>query len=1004
MKHLKQALSSMLALVLVASTFATPVLAAETGSASYKDGTYTGTANVEPDEKTKFTAYGINVAITVADGQISAVAYTEDNTFGGDEDNEYYSNKAMKKVGPQIIEKQSTDVDIVSKATCTSKAIIKAVDNALEGAKVEESKPEEPKPEEPKLETSFALVAKEVAYNAEGTTFEVQVTNPAEGVDYTALTIQKGTETLQKGTDYTAAWNGDTKQVAVTLLGDANQGGQSLQVFFGETEIGTVTIQAAATPVTPPVTEGDVYALMNVPFAKFYGELNNDVAVDIVSSATTKKVGGCSNVYSSGATVAGGMDLNGVVVPVKMSQDTYKAVKDLVSDAKKDYYVGTKLEETPAVYMELTYANGSYTFSNVKGSVTTVNHVDAVIKSNTTWGDYEVDLTDSNLAKASATVYGVYFTTQDGRQYAMRQSENLWKPSSYYQFAWSTGVKTTGAKGDILHGAHYASMEGKTITSITYITSDGVARYNLASGLYVAPHHTGKISAVATSDNTLTVYGVPADLKDVTVSVATQGKGSKTLANQVSIGANGSVTLDEGNAFTDGTIYNVVVSSSNYAAMTTTVKYSADGVVYLLMNVPFATFYQELNNDVAVDIVSSATTGKVGNCSNVYSSGATVAGGMDLNGVVVPVKTDLATYQTLSGLVTDSGAAYYISGATTDPAVYMELTYADGKYTFSNIKGDVTTVENVEAEITSDTNWGDYQVNLKNKEQGKAPAGVYGVYFTTQDGKQYAMRQSENLWNPGTYYEFAWSTGVRTVGVKGDILHSAHYASMEGKTITGITYITSTGVECYNLASGLYVAPHHEGEVSATATSENTFRLDGVPSDLENVTVSVATQGRGSVTLADHAAMDAEGNVTLDEGNAFAEGTVYKVVLHSSNYAAMTTTVEYTAPVENPDDNNNGGETEEPDDNNGNETENPDDNNGNETEDPDDDNTVNVDDGDNDDADSNGGKQNQKKNKKTAKQTSAVQTGDESQVLIWACALLLSGTAITALVKYKKDA
>ncbi len=504
-----------------------------------------------------------------------------------------------------------------------------------------------------------------------------------------------------------------------------------------------------------------------------------------------------------------------------------------------------------------------------------------------------MNLLDSNMGKDPATVYGVYFTTEDGTQYAMRQSENLWNPHNYYEFSWSTGVKTSDIHGGILHSAHYASMEGKTITSITYITSEGIETYNLASGLYVAPHHEGKVSAVATSENTLKLYGVPADLENVTVSVATTGRGSVTLAANAAIGEDGVVKLDEGNTFEADKVYNVVVSSSNFAAMTTTIQYTDE--VYVLMNIPYAEFYSELNNDVAVDIVSSATTSKSGNCSNVYSGGATIENGLDLDGVVVPVKMDLATYQKLSGQVSGSGEAYYISGAVSAPAVYMELTYADGKYEFSKIQGEVTGVSDVEAEILSSTTWGDYQVNLLDSNMGKDPATVYGVYFTTEDGTQYAMRQSENLWNPHNYYEFSWSTGVKTSDIHGGILHSAHYASMEGKTITSITYITSEGIETYNLASGLYVAPHHEGKVSAVATSENTLKLYGVPADLENVTVSVATTGRGSVTLAANAAIGEDGVVKLDEGNTFEADKVYNVVVSSSNFAAMTTTVQYTA-------------------------------------------------------------------------------------------------------------
>ena len=88
--------------------------------AAYKDGTYEGSA-------TGYSGQMI-VSVTVSGGKI-----TEINIVDTGDDEEYLID--AKDVIPQIIEKQSTEVDAVSGATHSSKGIINAVAKALESAK-----------------------------------------------------------------------------------------------------------------------------------------------------------------------------------------------------------------------------------------------------------------------------------------------------------------------------------------------------------------------------------------------------------------------------------------------------------------------------------------------------------------------------------------------------------------------------------------------------------------------------------------------------------------------------------------------------------------------------------------------------------------------------------------------------------------------------------------------------------------------------------------------------
>ena len=104
----------------------------------YINGTYTGTALCTADEDEDFEDYNLTLTIEIRDDAVTAVT---DISGDGGPDNDSYINRAAngtKKLPgtvAQILSKGSADgVDTVSGATCSSKAIIAAVRNALEKA------------------------------------------------------------------------------------------------------------------------------------------------------------------------------------------------------------------------------------------------------------------------------------------------------------------------------------------------------------------------------------------------------------------------------------------------------------------------------------------------------------------------------------------------------------------------------------------------------------------------------------------------------------------------------------------------------------------------------------------------------------------------------------------------------------------------------------------------------------------------------------------------------
>ncbi len=106
----------------------------------YQDGQYTAIAVCEPDEDGDFTAYQLSVTVTIENDKIVALS---DITGDGDDQNASYIRRAsegtskIKGVSAQILETGTLEnIDTVSRATCSSKAILEACRNALDAAKV----------------------------------------------------------------------------------------------------------------------------------------------------------------------------------------------------------------------------------------------------------------------------------------------------------------------------------------------------------------------------------------------------------------------------------------------------------------------------------------------------------------------------------------------------------------------------------------------------------------------------------------------------------------------------------------------------------------------------------------------------------------------------------------------------------------------------------------------------------------------------------------------------
>ena len=493
-----KAMTMAVAMSMVAGLCPSTVFAANSEDvAKVQDGTYTGTAECTPDEYEDFEKYDLSVEVTIENGVIKSIGNIKGN--GAEDNNTYITNAAngTKKnptgVVQQIIDANGTDgINAVSRATCSSKAIVDAVNNALENAT---------KKEENNVKTDELRAA---ITKAESLT-EADYTDESWKAMQDKLTEARAALTAK---DQTAV------DIAAKELTDA--------------------IDALVSTKTPDVQK-EVYVLMNIPYADFY-KADGVAGADAVSSATKQKTR-ASLAAGSYHVNSDGSDITGVTFPVKISDvsalEKYTQIKDdskvdittsikgkestttytgkeaLFESTSYSYYI---LSDVPSYYKEATVnADGSFSFGEVKGAKTQrLSDVSTEFSTSSRYGDYQLDI--DGLPSEIKTVYGVVISTKEGSSYGLRHVENIWKKT---ELAWSTGF-VTESHGNTLDSKDYASMMGQTINKVTYYTDAGI--YEIPMNQKVQTKYNGEISVADTSVNAentkITVSGLPTDFEE----------------------------------------------------------------------------------------------------------------------------------------------------------------------------------------------------------------------------------------------------------------------------------------------------------------------------------------------------------------------------------------------------------------------------------------------------------------------------------------------------------
>lgn len=134
----------------------------------YIDGAYTVSVVCEPDEDQDFEAYNLSMTVHIKDDKIASVT---DIIGDGDKGNDSYIKKAIQGtsklpgVVTQITKKGSPEgIDTVTRATCSSNAIIEGCQKALEAAKRTPEETDETEPGESETEKPVNRIYADGAY------------------------------------------------------------------------------------------------------------------------------------------------------------------------------------------------------------------------------------------------------------------------------------------------------------------------------------------------------------------------------------------------------------------------------------------------------------------------------------------------------------------------------------------------------------------------------------------------------------------------------------------------------------------------------------------------------------------------------------------------------------------------------------------------------------------------------------------------------------------------
>ena len=893
--------------------------------AKIADGEYTGTAVVGDngltidgnesgvDDGDSWKGYTVTVQATVDNHAIVKVDVSTDaprnskpyvsDAVDGYED----GGESHKGVPSQIVEGNGTGaIDAVTGATVTSKAIVSAVDNALQTAYDKQN--------------ASTPATDEYTYGYAALTWAEYWAN--EGV-YNASDVSSS-DVLDSHNEYDKG-GFDVVTRATYNHGPARGAFQCTSVFHTSegTDIEVAYWTSATEFVCPDGTTGTVTTKTD--------ENKNKIVTISCSGADYTETG-----YSLTGT-------RYVAVKVKTSDlEAFEAKYQFVANGD-NLYVGQQgssaekamqpyaavanvTEDTNALKTVEKNADGSFSFSKAKAG--TDSGIEGQVQKTADLSDMAPDLKRGDAVGSFGEFMRIDFGNMQAEKYGDLGANMQSVTWTYYgdDATRTNAVRTFGTKFAADNWMH-SSM------GIQLGLTDSV-RCEFPEGYDGTGYWTVTIHALGYADSS---YDFEATSENIShyvqpVTDATKAKLQDTYDKAASLNE-ADYTADSWKAFvaerdeTAELLKKEGLGEAEAAEQTEHLQAAIDALVkdgisagdYLLMNVPYADLYaaDTTNNAIEVDVFTSATkakskTGKLsgGSYGGISNDADDTAETTQISGAQFPVRvteaaakkiksgdytqvtdqtsidvtttnrgqTSTTTYAGQKALYAEGDWAYYALGS--EPSFYKELDVdANGNFVLSAVKGTAPETVKTDATFTTETTYGDYELDLDSatveSKFDHETDFIYTVLVNAVDENgtaySYGLRPLENVWLGN---ELAWCSTDLIPAVHNCPTSYEHYQSIMGKTVQSVTYYTEKGAYTFELNDAVKVpvkaskselnveasskADATTAEVTATFPSDFTaeYTLDGKTVSVSNGQFSIEGLKPGTHTLVAHDASD----------------------------------------------------------------------------------------------------------------------------------------------------
>ena len=352
---------------------------------------------------------------------------------------------------------------------------------------------------------------------------------------------------------------------------------------------------------------------------------------DAVSSATTNKYKSFfSSTYSEdntngqGGSIIGMKDVN-IAVPTSLYENAKKAISDKKECSNKLLEIISSMKLSDTTPSEYKILNGDGTLTAMKSDVTEDTSDTLTIKTQSSYGQYEVDpVTSENspLSKLSAkdSLLGIIVEDKDGNKYGMEHLENIWVGGKF-AFAVTDGFKEK--HGNTIDYKRHESLQGKTIKKVTYLVKDDadiVINTDLkcktlagSDSIKATANDNFKDGATVSVDTTAVPSGSNYTLSSVSMgkTVLTEGADYTYANNTLTIKATDNTGVGSYSmVFTDNTYSDIVASFTLESGYKTgDISINKNNQITLPAGVSFEKY---VNNITSIKINGVEKTGKGG--------------------------------------------------------------------------------------------------------------------------------------------------------------------------------------------------------------------------------------------------------------------------------------------------------------------------------------------------------------------------------------------------------